>query len=294
LWWRSYKLIVTAISRYTVGKITPEPKRDIGPTDFGSRASIRMNFPRGGTSLTPTHDSCDFKWKDYCPMVFRHLREMFKIDAADYMLSLCGDDALRELLSPGKSGSVFYLSHDDRFMIKTMKKSEVRVLLDMLQGYHHHVQVHENTLITKFFGLHRIKPYGGRKVRFIVMGNMFCTELRIHRRFDLKGSSLGRSADKVEIDETTTLKDLDLEYEFSLDPSWRESLLKQIERDCKFLEAWGIMDYSLLLGLHFRAPQYPALLSPGPSSTPDLPPSELFMSTADHGSLLLSYFVFVI
>jgi hypothetical protein len=64
-------LIVTAISRYTVGKRTPEPKRDIGPTDFGSRASIRMNFPRGGSSLTPTHDSCDFKWKDYCPMVFR-------------------------------------------------------------------------------------------------------------------------------------------------------------------------------------------------------------------------------
>lgn len=63
-------------------------------------------------------------------------------------------------------------------------------------------------------------------MRFIVMGNMFCTELRIHRRFDLKGSSQGRSADKVEIDETTTLKDLDLEYEFRLDPSWRDSLLR--------------------------------------------------------------------
>lgn len=55
---------------------------------------------------------------------------------------------------------------------------------------------------------------------------MFCTELRIHRRFDLKGSSQGRSADKVEIDETTTLKDLDLKYEFRLDPSWRDSLLR--------------------------------------------------------------------
>jgi 1-phosphatidylinositol-4-phosphate 5-kinase len=55
---------------------------------------------------------------------------------------------------------------------------------------------------------------------------MFCTELHIHRRFDLKGSSLGRSADKVEIDETTTLKDLDLEFAFILDPAWRESLLK--------------------------------------------------------------------
>jgi len=29
---------------------------------------------------------------------------------------------LRELPSPGKSGSVFFLSHDDRFIIKTMRK----------------------------------------------------------------------------------------------------------------------------------------------------------------------------
>ncbi|KAL6957839.1 Phosphatidylinositol 4-phosphate 5-kinase 9 [Sarracenia purpurea var. burkii] len=88
------------------------------------------------------------------------------------------------------------------------------------------------------------------------MGNMFCTELRIHRRFDLKGSSLGRSTDKVEIDENTTLKDLDLNYCFYLEPSWREALLNQIEIDCKFLEEQHIMDYSLLLGVHYRAPQH--------------------------------------
>ena len=58
---------------------------------------------------------------------FRNLREMFKIDAADYMMSICGNDALRELSSPGKSGSVFFLSQDDRFMIKTLRKSEVKV-----------------------------------------------------------------------------------------------------------------------------------------------------------------------
>jgi Phosphatidylinositol-4-phosphate 5-Kinase len=57
----------------------------------------------------------------------RNLREMFKIDAADYMMSICGDAALRELSSPGKSGSVFFLSQDDRFMIKTLRKSEVQV-----------------------------------------------------------------------------------------------------------------------------------------------------------------------
>lgn len=29
-------------------------------------------------------------------------------------------------------------------------------------------------------------------------------------------------------------------------------LVRQIDRDCKFLESEGIMDYSLLVGLHFR------------------------------------------
>lgn len=58
---------------------------------------------------------------------FRHLRELFAIDPADYMLAICGNDMLREMSSPGKSGSFFYLTQDDRFIIKTLKKSEVKV-----------------------------------------------------------------------------------------------------------------------------------------------------------------------
>jgi 1-phosphatidylinositol-4-phosphate 5-kinase len=262
---RSYDLMLSLQLgiRYTVGKITPIHRRKVRTTDFGAQASFSMNFSREGSQLTPPHQSEDFKWKDYCPMVFRNLRELFKIDAADYMMSICGNDALRELSSPGKSGSVFFLSQDDRFMIKTLRKSEVKVLLRMLPDYHHHVRTYENTLVTKFFGLHRIKPSSGQKFRFVVMGNMFCTELRIHRRFDLKGSSLGRSTEKIEIDENTTLKDLDLNYFFYLEPSWLEALLKQIEIDSKFLEAQHIMDYSLLLGVHYRAPQHLRSLKSG-------------------------------
>ena len=42
-------------------------------------------------------------------------------------LTLCaaGDMALRELSSPGKSGSVFFLSQDGRFIVKTMRKAEM-------------------------------------------------------------------------------------------------------------------------------------------------------------------------
>uniref|UniRef100_M8CIE8 1-phosphatidylinositol-4-phosphate 5-kinase n=1 Tax=Aegilops tauschii TaxID=37682 RepID=M8CIE8_AEGTA len=212
--------------RYTVGKITPIQAREMRTSDYGPRACFWMNFPITGSRLTPAHCAVDFKWKDYCPMVFRNLREMFKIDTTDYMISICGSDALRELSSPGKSGSIFFLSQDDRFMIKLFGNLKQRV-----------------------------KPSSGRKFRFVVMGNMFYTELRVHRRFDLKGSSLGRSNEKIEIDVNTTFKDLDLNYSFYLEPSWRDALLKQIGTDSEFLRNQGIMDYSLLLGLHYRARQ---------------------------------------
>lgn len=43
-----------------------------------------------------------------------------------------------------------------------------------------------NTLLPKFFGLHRVKPHKGRQVRFLVMGNIFHTNKKIHERYDLK------------------------------------------------------------------------------------------------------------
>ncbi|CBI19074.3 unnamed protein product, partial [Vitis vinifera] len=239
--------------RYSVGKHI-SILRDLKPTDFDPREKFWTRFPTEGSKLTPPHQSVEFRWKDYCPMVFRHLRELFQVDTADYMLAICGNDALRELSSPGKSGSFFYLTQDDRFMIKTVKKSEVKVLIRMLPSYYQHVCRYENSLVTKFFGVHCVKPVGGQKTRFIVMGNLFCSEYRIHRRFDLKGSSHGRTTDKSEgeIDETTTLKDLDLNFVFRLQRNWFQELMRQIDRDCEFLEAERIMDYSLLVGLHFR------------------------------------------
>ncbi|GJR64673.1 phosphatidylinositol 4-phosphate 5-kinase 4-like protein [Tanacetum coccineum] len=203
--------------RHSVGRPGPMPSLDLKSSAFNPKEKVWTRFPPEGSKYTPPHQSCEFRWKDYCPLVFRTLRMLFKVDAADYMLSICGNDALRELSSPGKSGSFFYLTHDDRYMIKTIKKAEV-------------------------------------KVRFIIMGNLFCTNHVIHRRFDLKGSSLGRLTDKPEseIQSTTILKDLDLKFMFRLDKAWIQEFRRQIDRDCDFLEQERIMDYSLLVGLHFK------------------------------------------
>ena len=56
-----------------------------------------------------------------------------------------------------------------------------------------------------------------RETHFVFIGNLFYSERIIHTHFDLKGSSYGRTGDKPgEADETTTLKDLDLNFIFQL------------------------------------------------------------------------------
>ncbi|PWA40856.1 MORN motif-containing protein [Artemisia annua] len=260
---RDEESVILFFCMYSVGKTTRNPMREARYSDFGKGARIKVYFPRRGSQLTPAHFSINFSWKDYCPTVFRNLREMFNIDDADYMMSICDGDGLRELSTSGKSGSLFYVSLDDKFVIKTLRTSELKVLLKMLPSYYNHVSEHENTLVTKFYGLHEISVKSGKKVQFVVMGNMFYTELRIHRRYDLKGSCLERSTNKDDIGEVTTFKDLDLAYDFHMDKSVRDVLFKQISSDCAFLESQQIIDYSLLLGLHFRAPKHmTALLEP--------------------------------
>src|SRR5690349_5801929 len=68
-----------------------------------------LTSDRTGNELTPSA-KYDFKFKDYAPWVFRHLRSTFKLDPADYLVSLTSKYILSELGSPGKSGSFFYFS----------------------------------------------------------------------------------------------------------------------------------------------------------------------------------------
>ena len=79
----------------------------------------------------------------------------------------CSRRALRELPSPGKSGSVFFLSDDDRFMVKTVSHEEMGLLLRLLPGYTAHCGANPATLLTRFYGVHRIKHLGraGSKAR---------------------------------------------------------------------------------------------------------------------------------
>jgi 1-phosphatidylinositol-4-phosphate 5-kinase len=208
-----------------------------------------------GNELTPSA-RYDFKFKDYAPWVFRELREdHFHLDPADYLLSLTAQYILSELGSPGKSGSFFYFSRDYRFIIKTIRHAEHKFLRSILKRYHAHVHANPHTLLSRFYGLHRVKLPHGRKIHFVIMNNLFPAHKDIHETYDLKGSTVGRiyPEDRARENPRAVLKDLnwiERGKELAFGPEKRALLTEQLRRDAEVLKELQVMDYSLLVGIH--------------------------------------------
>lgn len=80
----------------------------------------------------PSH----FKVKEYCPLVFRNLRERFGVDDVDYRESLTRSQPIHIESSSGKSGAQFYQSYDKFFIIKSLTSEEIERMHAFLKQYH--------------------------------------------------------------------------------------------------------------------------------------------------------------
>ncbi|KAL1920437.1 uncharacterized protein VTP21DRAFT_814 [Calcarisporiella thermophila] len=240
--------------RISVSRCTAKPMRVLNNEDFS--AAHKMTFDIKGNELTPSV-KYDFKFKDYAPWVFRHLRELFGIHPADYLVALTNKYVLSELSSAGKSGAFFYYSQDYRFIIKTIHHSEHKWMRKILKQYYEHVKENPNTLLCRYYGLHRVKLPHGRKIHFVVMQNVFPANKDIHETYDLKGSTFGRELPEAECRENprAVMKDLNWLARkkcLELGPEKRRVFVGQLERDVRLLQNLNIMDYSLLIGVHDR------------------------------------------
>ncbi|PWW80543.1 SAICAR synthase-like protein [Tuber magnatum] len=249
-WVTAYNML-TGI-RFVVSRVNAKMNKPLTDADFD--AKHKFSFDITGNELTPSA-KYDFKFKDYSPWVFRHLRTKFGLDPADYLMSLTSKYILSELGSPGKSGSFFYFSRDYKYIIKTIHHGEHLFLRKILRDYWKHVEENPDTLISQFYGLHRVKTPFGRKIHFVVMNNLFPPHRDIHQTFDLKGSTIGRDFKEENLADNprATLKDLNwLRRDMNLNfgPHKKDLFLQQVERDVKLLQKLHIMDYSLLLGIH--------------------------------------------
>uniref|UniRef100_A0A8C4FFZ4 Phosphatidylinositol-4-phosphate 5-kinase type 1 alpha n=1 Tax=Dicentrarchus labrax TaxID=13489 RepID=A0A8C4FFZ4_DICLA len=236
---------------HTVGSLSQKAERDVLMQDFVVVESIF--FPSEGSNLTPAHHYSDFRFKTYAPIAFRYFRELFGIRPDDYLYSLC-NEPLIELSNPGASGSIFYVSSDDEFIIKTVQHKEAEFLQKLLPGYFMNINQNKRTLLPKFYGLYCVQA-GGKNIRIVVMNNLLPRIIPMHIKYDLKGSTYKRRASAKERDKAVpTHKDLDFIQDMPdgllLEADNYNALCKTIQRDCLLLQSFKIMDYSLLMGIH--------------------------------------------
>ena len=82
--------------------------------------------------------------------------------------------------------------------MKEIHEAEFDKFLHILKPYHDHIVENPSTLISRFFGLHKVlwKDSSGRSNTkcLVIMNNVFkFKDFDIGVRFDLKGSSQGRA-----------------------------------------------------------------------------------------------------
>uniref|UniRef100_A0A2K6RI70 PIPK domain-containing protein n=1 Tax=Rhinopithecus roxellana TaxID=61622 RepID=A0A2K6RI70_RHIRO len=236
---------------HTVGSLSTKPERDVLMQDFYVVESIF--FPSEGSKLTPAHHYNDFRFKTYAPVAFRYFRELFGIPPDDYLCSLCSEPLI-ELCSSGASGSLFYVSSDDDFIIKTVQHQEAEFLQKLLPGYYLNLNQNPRTLLPKFYGLYCVQA-GGKNIRIVVMNNLLPRSVKMHTKYDLKGSTYKRRASQKEREKPLpTFKDLDFLQDIPdglfLEADMYNALCKTLQRDCLVLQSFKIMDYSLLLSIH--------------------------------------------
>jgi 1-phosphatidylinositol-4-phosphate 5-kinase len=147
-------------------------------------------------------------------------------------------------------------------VLKTIPKHEFHFMRRILKNYYnYHTSENTESLMSKIFGLHKVifyrkKGKKSKKIYFCIMSNVFNTSKKIDYRYDLKGSTQGRLTTfnkNEEHDPTIALKDLNFinaKEKFCLERGNQEKLFAILSKDTKFFADNGIIDYSLLVGVH--------------------------------------------
>jgi 1-phosphatidylinositol-4-phosphate 5-kinase len=100
-------------------------------------------LPSGGTATTslgtcqwPCHPRRPFRLKAYATPIFARLRRLFGIDEVSYGRSIGSAIGYHDFNSQSLSGSFFFASADDQFVIKSAAAEEAKFMLSILHDYY--------------------------------------------------------------------------------------------------------------------------------------------------------------
>ena len=157
--------------------------------------------------------------------------------------------------STGKSGSFFFYSQDNKYLIKAIPQREYKSFKRILENYYFHLKAHKNSLITRIYGLHKIHFYKHSKFKktlyICVMENILANFDKNTVLYDLKGSTYKRSIEEEE-KSSAPFKDNDFlknNDKIVINKNKKMEILDIIKFDVDFLKKNGLIDYSLLIAI---------------------------------------------
>merc|ERR1712233_231148 len=208
--------------------VIPQPKMLLAD-DFKAYSKLKVeNHAFNRTSL-PGH----YKVKEYCPLVFRALRERFDVSEEDYTESLSlhhiepliTQDEIEKLeSSENADGKVCKLRKRDilrsycgRFTVSLISTEDIEQLHNVLPSYYAHiVEQKGETLLPNWLGLYRV-GISNRSDRYLLVTRSVTHRIEVLPEvYRLKGSTKvekhsgkKQKKEKEEKDKETYLKDAD-------------------------------------------------------------------------------------
>ena len=189
-----------SVENVDLGKLTNKVK----PQNDYSQQSVYLLNQEGnyvahdGVEVTTIEK--EIRCTEYAPDVFAYIRE--KLDGIT-------TEKLKEFLNPhdldnvkaikkagegmGKSGSFFFFSKCDEFLIKTMTMSDFNAFFKMFMHWFKYLAHNPDSLLARIYGVFQVDMEGQEPQYLLLMGNTKkISSDFICKMYDLKGSLVSR------------------------------------------------------------------------------------------------------
>ncbi|CAI4226982.1 unnamed protein product [Auanema sp. JU1783] len=265
-----YKPDIGSIIAYALSSSNYEEGRLRARSNAGAEdIPINLNsssLPQSEASLNAEHLEIEFEDNSTAYYVKAYFAERFRL--LRKLLVAEGEEAFIRSLSQttfwtpqgGKSGSFFYRTQDNRFIVKQMSRFEIQSFVKFAPNYFEYIKTavteHKLTTLCKVHGVFRVGVKSKTtqlKVDILVMEYLFYKH-NVDRVWDLKGSLRNRLATTGGNNSTDVLLDENLmsdlwNNQLYVYPHSKAALNQAISNDSHFLSAQHVMDYSLLVGV---------------------------------------------
>eukprot|EP00123_Amoebidium_parasiticum_P021766 comp7338_c0_seq1/m.3038 comp7338_c0_seq1/g.3038 ORF comp7338_c0_seq1/g.3038 comp7338_c0_seq1/m.3038 type:complete len:386 (-) comp7338_c0_seq1:163-1320(-) len=193
-----------------------------------------------------------YSFKEFCPVVFRDLRNRFQIVDDEYVNSL-RPQSVEQIDGQDVGwgvGTVFYRSNDRRFLVKTIDKEEAKIFKKVFwNGYRDHmVEFDQETLMPKYTGIYKV-AYQGKPAVYLLCRVLGAAKMEPTERYVLKpmGMASGREIEGVEPTEDNSAPP---QHRFHISDEAKVKFLKMLHNDVEFVRGAKLLTCSLLVKVY--------------------------------------------